>query len=717
MTIMDLKVAEALQDDIGRGIIRLDSKARKAIDVTSGDIVEVQGKNKTAAVVWHCYQQDEGMGIARIDGLIRQNAGAGVGDKIRITKANIKEAKKVTFAPTTQAMRFSSGFEEYIKRRLLTRPVVQGDSILMPVFGQPLIFKAVNVQPKGMTQITEQTQIVIREEPAKELEGVPQVTYEDIGGLGNQVYRIREMIELPLKHPELFAKLGIEPPKGVLLYGPPGTGKTLVAKAVANESDANFYSIQGPEIISKFVGEAEERLRKIFEEAEKNAPSIIFIDELDAIAPKREEVIGEVEKRVVAQLLALMDGLKGRGKVIVIAASNRPNALDPALRRPGRFDREIELGVPDKAGRKEILQIHTRGMPLQDDVNLDELASITHGYVGADLAALGREAAMKTLRRLLPRINLEDESIPIDVLESLRVTKKDFMDAYKEVQPSAMREVMIEVPNVKWDDIGGLEKPKAELKEAIEWPLKYPEMFKRMGIKPPRGIFLFGPPGTGKTLLAKAVATESEANFISVRGPELLSKWVGESEKGVREIFRKARTASPCIIFFDEIDSIGPRRGGESGSHVTETVVNQLLTEMDGLEELKDVVVVAASNRPDIVDPALMRPGRFDRLVQIPAPDFETRKAIFAVHTKKVPIAKDVDLLKLAEATDGYSGADIEGIVKEAVFEALRESKQTKEVRWKHFEKALASVKPSLEDRVMKTYEQFSKKALGAEIL
>ncbi len=714
---MDLKVAEALQDDIGRGIIRLDSKARKAIDVTSGDIVEVQGKNKTAAVVWHCYQQDEGMGIARIDGLIRQNAGAGVGDKIRITKANIKEAKKVTFAPTTQAMRFSSGFEEYIKRRLLTRPVVQGDSILMPVFGQPLIFKAVNVQPKGMTQITEQTQIVIREEPAKELEGVPQVTYEDIGGLGNQVYRIREMIELPLKHPELFAKLGIEPPKGVLLYGPPGTGKTLVAKAVANESDANFYSIQGPEIISKFVGEAEERLRKIFEEAEKNAPSIIFIDELDAIAPKREEVIGEVEKRVVAQLLALMDGLKGRGKVIVIAASNRPNALDPALRRPGRFDREIELGVPDKAGRKEILQIHTRGMPLQDDVNLDELASITHGYVGADLAALGREAAMKTLRRLLPRINLEDESIPIDVLESLRVTKKDFMDAYKEVQPSAMREVMIEVPNVKWDDIGGLEKPKAELKEAIEWPLKYPEMFKRMGIKPPRGIFLFGPPGTGKTLLAKAVATESEANFISVRGPELLSKWVGESEKGVREIFRKARTASPCIIFFDEIDSIGPRRGGESGSHVTETVVNQLLTEMDGLEELKDVVVVAASNRPDIVDPALMRPGRFDRLVQIPAPDFETRKAIFAVHTKKVPIAKDVDLLKLAEATDGYSGADIEGIVKEAVFEALRESKQTKEVRWKHFEKALASVKPSLEDRVMKTYEQFSKKALGAEIL
>jgi transitional endoplasmic reticulum ATPase len=717
MANIELKVSEALQDDIGRGIIRLDSKARKALDVTSGDIVEVQGKNKTAAVVWHCYQQDEGMGIARIDGLIRQNAAVGVGDKIKILKGTAKEAKKVTFAPTTQAMRFSSGFEEYIKRRLLTRPISQGDSILMPVFGQPLIFKAVNVQPKGITQITEQTQIVIREEPAKELEGIPQVTYEDIGGLGNQVYRVREMIELPLRHPELFAKLGIEPPKGVLLYGPPGTGKTLLAKAVASESDASFYSIQGPEIISKFVGEAEERLRKIFEEAEKNAPSIIFIDEIDAIAPKREEVIGEVEKRVVAQLLALMDGLKERGKVIVIAATNRPNAIDPALRRPGRFDREIELAIPDKRGRKEILQIHTRGMPLADDVNLDELASISHGYVGADLAALGREAAMRTLRRVLPKIDLEEESIPIDILESLRVTRKDFAEAYKDVQPSALREVLIEVPNIKWGDIGGLKGPKKELMEAVEWPIKYPEMFKRMGIKPPRGIFLFGPPGTGKTLLAKAVANESEANFISVRGPELLSKWVGESEKGVREIFRKARTAAPCIIFFDEIDSMAPRRGRDSGSHVTETVVNQLLTEMDGLEELKDVVVIAATNRPDIVDPALLRPGRFDRLVQLHAPDLETRKAIFLVHTKKVPIAKDVDVTKLAEVTDGYSGADIEGIVREAVFESLRESKQSKDVKWKHFEKALATVKPSLEDRIMKTYEQFNRKAMGAEVL
>lgn len=719
MALIELKVAEALQDDIGRGIIRLDSKARKAIDVTSGDIVEIQGKSKTGAIVWHCYQQDEGMGIARIDGLIRQNSGVGVGDKIKVAKAAAKEAKKVIFAPTSQAMRFSAGFEEYIKRRLLTRPVAQGDSILMPVFGQPLIFKAVNVQPKGITQITEQSQIVIREEPAKELEGVPQVTYEDIGGLRDEVTKVQEMIELPLRHPELFVKLGIEAPKGVLLYGSPGTGKTLLAKAVANESDANFYSIQGPEIISKFVGEAEERLRKIFEEAEKNAPAIIFIDELDAIAPKREEVIGEVEKRVVAQLLALMDGLKGRGKVIVIGATNRPNALDPALRRPGRFDREIELGVPDKVGRKEILQIHTRGMPLAEDVKLDELASITHGYVGADLAALGREAAMKTLRRVLPKINLEEETIPIDVLENLRVTRKDFMDAYKEVQPSAMREVMIEIPNVKWEDVGGLEYVKKELMEAVEWPLKYPEMFKRMGIKPPRGIFLFGPPGTGKTLLAKAVATESEANFISVRGPELLSKWVGESEKGVREIFRKARTASPCIIFFDEVDSIAPRRGRDYGSNVTETVVNQILTEMDGLEELKDVVVIAATNRPDIVDPAIMRPGRFDRLVQIPAPDKETRKKIFEVHTRKVPIdKKEVDIEKLAEVTDGYSGADIEGIVREAAMNALRENSKAKDVRWKHFEKALAEIKPSLEDRLMKTYETFKKTyTMGAEVI
>lgn len=719
MAVVELKVAEAMQDDIGRGIVRLDSKARKTIGVSSGDIVEIEGKRKSAALVWHCYSQDEGMGIARIDGLIRQNIGVGVGDRIRISKAKtVKEAKKVVLAPASEAIRFSAPFEEYTKKRLLTRPVTQGDSILMPVFGRPLIFKAVQVQPKGITQITDQTIVEIREEPAKELEGVPQVTYEDIGGLGDQVKKVREMIELPLRHPELFTKLGIEPPKGVLLYGPPGTGKTLLAKAVANESDANFTSIQGPEIISKFVGEAEQRLRQIFEKAEKNSPSIIFIDEVDAIAPKREEVVGEVEKRVVAQLLALMDGLKSRGKVVVIAATNRQNALDPALRRPGRFDREIELPVPDRKGRKEILQIHTRGMPLEKDVNIDELADITHGYVGADLAALAREAAMKTLRRVLPKIDLEEEAIPVEIIENLRVTRKDFMDAHKEVQPSAMREVLIERPKTRWDDIGGLEKAKEELKEAIEWPLKYPNMFERMGINPPRGIFIFGPPGCGKTLLAKAVARETEANFISVKGPELLSKWVGESEKGVREVFRKARQAAPCIIFFDEIDSFAPRRGTYAGgSHVTESVVNQLLTEMDGLEELKDVIVIAATNRPDLVDPAMLRPGRFDRLVQIPAPDRKTREKIFEVHMRNVPATKDVDISKLSERTEGYSGADISGIVHEAVMTALRENKKAKQVTLKHFEAALKEVKPSLEDRLMKSYDKFKKEYTGREFV
>ncbi len=719
MVEIELKVAEATQDDIGRGIVRLDTAARKKLGVTSGDIVIIEGKKKTGAIVWQCYPQDEGLGIVRMDGLIRQNAGVGVGDLVKITKPKtVKEAKKIVFAPTQAAVRYTSGFQDFVKSKFLGRPITQGDSVLLAVFAQPFIFKAVNVTPKDVVQITENTKVELRSEPVKELEGVPQVTYEDIGGLGEQVRKVREMIELPLRHPELFTKLGIEPPKGVLLYGPPGTGKTLLAKAVANESDANFYSIQGPEIISKFVGEAEHRLRKIFEEAEKNAPSIIFIDEIDSIAPKREEVVGEVEKRVVAQLLALMDGLKSRGKVIVIAATNRPNALDPALRRPGRFDREIELGVPDKKGRLEILKIHTRGMPLDKDVNLEEIAQITHGYVGADLAALAREAAMKTLRRVLPKINLEEETIPIEVLENLRVTKKDFMDAFREIQPSAMREVLIEKPNVHWTDIGDLEQAKKELQEAIEWPLKYPEMFKRMGIQPPRGVFLYGPPGTGKTLLAKAVATETEANFISVKGPELLSKWVGESEKGIRETFRKARQAAPCIIFFDEIDALAPRRGLEYGSHVTETVVNQLLTEMDGLEERKGVIVIAATNRPDMVDPALLRPGRFDRLIEIPAPDKKAREEIFKVHLKKVPMAKDVDVKKLAELTEGYSGADIQAVVREAAMNALRESKQAKEVKWKHFEKALKEIRPSLSQGVKSAYGKFKEKARrGVEIL
>jgi transitional endoplasmic reticulum ATPase len=722
--MVELKVAESLQNDVGRGIVRLDTKSRKEIDVTSGDIVTIAGKQATAAIVWQSYPDDEGLGLIRMDGLIRQSAGTGVGDKVKVEKAkSLKEAKKVTFAPT-QPIRFQAEFVDWAKRRLIGRPVTQGDSVLLAVFGTPLIFRAMTVQPKGVCQITEQTVFKIQEEPAKEMVGVSQITYEDIGGLGDQTKRVREIIELPLRHPELFARLGIEAPKGVLLYGPPGTGKTLLAKAVANESDANFTSIQGPEIVSKFVGEAEERLREIFKKAEENSPSIIFIDEIDAIAPKREEVVGEVEKRIVSQLLTLMDGLKSRGKVVVIAATNRPNAIDPALRRPGRFDREIELGVPDRQGRKEVLQIHTRGMPIQEGENekdrdklINELAGMTHGYVGADLAALCREAAMKTLRRILPKINLEDENIPVEVLDSLQVTRKDFLDAFKEVQPTAMREVFIETPNTKWEDIGGLDIVKQELKEAVEWPLKYPEMFKRMGIRPPRGILVFGPPGTGKTLLAKAVATESEANFIIVRGPELYSKWVGESEKGVREIFRKARMAAPCIVFFDEIDSIAPRRGTDVSSHVTESVVNQMLAMMDGLEELREVVVIGATNRPDLVDPALMRPGRFDRLIQIPAPDEVTRRKIFDVHMKKVPIAKGISPDKLAEITDGYSGADIEAIVREAAMNALRDNKQAKEVEWTHFEKSLKEIKPSLEDRILKTYDKFKKAAVGVEII
>ena len=789
--MIELKATEALQNDVGRGIVRLDTKARKELGVTSGDIVEIKGKKTTGAIVWQSYPQDENLGIIRMDGPIRQNAGVSVGEFVKVAKAqSVKEAKKVLFAPK-QAVRFSPEFQDYVKRRIINMPITKGDNIVVPVFGQPLFLQAIKVTPTGITQVTEQTTVSIQEEPTKETEGIPAVTYEDIGGLGDQVRKVREIIELPLRHPELFTKLGIDAPKGVLLYGPPGTGKTLLAQAVANESEANFKSIQGPEIVSKFVGEAEERLREIFKNAEENAPSIIFIDELDAIAPKREEVVGEVEKRIVAQLLTLMDGLKGRGKVVVIGATNRPNALDPALRRPGRFDREIELRVPDKKGRKEILQIHTRNMPIEPDFAkdevtkllkklkfdeikdeslkivkkrigderfkdlvdnaiekiqkskdddeirsilnalneelceavkqklkdalLDELANTTHGYVGADLAALAREAAMKTLRRNLDKINLEEEIIPEEVLEALKVTRKDFMDAYKEVQPTAMREVMIEVPNVHWDDIGGLEPIKKELKEAIEWPLKYPEMFRRMGIKPTRGIFLYGPPGTGKTLLAKAVANESEANFISVKGPEIFSKWVGESEKAIREIFRKARQAAPCIIFFDEVDAIAPRRGMDVGSHVTETVVNQLLTEMDGLEELKEVVVIAATNRPDMVDSALLRPGRFDKLIIIPAPDLETRKKILEVHTKRVPVAKDVDLDKLTRQTENFSGADIEALVREAALNALRENKQAKIVEMKQFEKALKEMKPSLEPNVIKAYDKFKTDAIGAE--
>jgi len=704
---IQLKVASATRRDAGRGIVRIDPRTMAKIGISTGDIVEIEGGKKTAAIVWPSYQEDEGLDIIRMDGVTRSNAKVGIGDTVTVRKAEAKKAEKIVLAPT-QPIRFDETFEEYVKQYLVGRPMVRGDNIVIGVLGQPLQFLVVNTQPTGIVMVNPSTTISLQEKPVKQLEAVPTVTYEDIGGLGHAIQKIREMVELPLKHPEVFKRLGIEPPKGVLLYGPPGCGKTLLAKAVANETNANFKLINGPEIMSKFYGQSEERLREIFKEASENAPSIIFIDEIDAIAPKREETTGEVERRIVSQLLALMDGLQSRGQVIVIAATNRPNAIDPALRRPGRFDREIEIGVPDKNGRLEILQIHTRGMPLAKDVNLEEIADITHGFVGADLAALCREAAMRTLRRFLPQIDLEKETIPTEVLQKMEVTKEDFMEALKEVQPSAMREVLIETPNVCWDDIGGLENVKQALKEAVEWPLKHPEVFKRMGITPPKGVLLTGPPGTGKTLLAKAVATESEANFISVKGPEILSKWVGESEKAIRDIFRRARTVAPAIIFFDEIDAVAPRKDmGYGDSRVTERVISQLLTEMDGLENLRGVVVIAATNRPDLLDPALLRPGRFDRILEVPVPDKNARLQIFRIHTRNMPLAEDVNLEKLAEITEGYVGADIEALCREAALTALREDMNAQKVYWKHFEKAMEVVKPTMKRKiVMKDFKQ-----------
>lgn len=692
---IELKVAEAMQIDYGKRIVRIDSNARRLLGVTTGDVVLIKGKKTTAATVLPAHPQDENLNIIRMDGILRQNASVGLGDRVKIAKAEIKAAKKIMLAPN-QPSRYAPGFAEYVKRNLVGKPLSKGDTLLVSVMGSSFPFAVAQTTPVGLVQVSDETEVVLREEPVKELGKISTISYEDIGGLKEDVQRVREMIELPIRHPELFERLGIEPPKGVLMYGPPGSGKTLLAKAVANESEAHFITINGPEIVSKYVGEAEERLRNIFTEADKNAPSIIFIDELDSIAPKREEVVGEVEKRIVSQLLTLMDGLKGRGQVIVIGATNRPNSIDPALRRPGRFDREIEIGVPDKKGRKEILQIHTRGMPLEE-VNLDEFANLTHGFVGADLQSLAKEAAMKALRRLLPKLNLEEEQIPQKDLDQLKVTKEDFQNALREIQPSALREVYIEVPNVKWEQIGGLKEVKEELKEAVELPLKKPEAFTRLGIRPVKGILLFGPPGTGKTLLAKAVATESEANFIAIRGSELLSKWVGESEKGLREVFRKARMAAPTIIFFDEIDAIATARGSDDGGgHVTERMVNTLLAEMDGVQNTKDIVVIGATNRADILDPALLRPGRFDKILQVPAPDERARLDILKVHTAKMPLTKDVDLVELSKRTDGYSGADLEALTREAGMNSLRENTSAKTVEKKHFEKAITAIRPGL---------------------
>lgn len=720
-----LKVAEAEQRDVGRKIARVDPYIAESLGIISGDALELSSLGrKTTVLSWPAKESDRDKGLIRMDGLIRNRLDVGINDLVEIKVVESKIAKDITFAPT-EPLRIM-GAEEYLADYLNGTLMTKGDTIPISVMGRRIDLVVISTHPSGPVIINDSTEILVSEESSKAVQisqegSTASITYEDIGGLGDAVARVREMIELPLRHPELFKRLGVEAPKGVLLHGPPGTGKTLLAKAVANETNSNFYTIGGPEIMSKYHGESEERLRNVFQEAEKNAPSIIFIDEIDSIAPKREEVTGEVERRIVAQLLSLMDGMTSRGKVVVIAATNRVDAIDPALRRPGRFDREIEIGVPNRDGRLEVLQIHTRGMPLDKDVNLQKLADISHGFVGADLQALAKEAAMRALRRVLPDINLSSESIPLDTLRKIIVRMQDFMDVIKETEPSAMREVFVEVPDIRWEDIGGLSTIKQELQEAVEWPLKYLEVFTYADATPPKGILLYGPPGTGKTLMAKAAANESEANFISIKGPELLSKWVGESEKGVREIFRKARQAAPCIIFFDELDAIAPTRGGDHGdSHVTERVISQFLTEMDGLEILTNVVVIGATNRPDIIDPALLRPGRFDRILYVPPPDRDSRLQIFKIHTNKKPLAEDIDIEELANKTDGYTGADIASLSSAAVMLALREhiakypdskeaEKQTKDLKinMKHFEDAMKKIRP-LSKQELNMYQNVS---------
>jgi transitional endoplasmic reticulum ATPase len=673
---LSLKVLEAYTRDVGRGVARIDYDSMDNLSASTGDVIEIKGKRRTVAKCLPLYPSDEGKGIIRIDGLGRNNSGIAIGDAITVTKIKAVAAEKIVVAPLEAIPPID---ERYLADALESVPLIKGDNVMVPYFGGRLTFQVIGVTPNSDAVLVTQKTVFHIAEKGDTLRGVPQVSYEDIGGLTDEIKKVREMIELPLRHPEIFEKLGIEAPKGVLLYGPPGTGKTLLAKAVANESNAHFISISGPEIMSKFYGESEARLREIFKEAREKAPSIVFVDEIDSIAPKREEVTGEVERRVVSQMLSLMDGLEARGKVIVISATNRPNAIDPALRRPGRFDREIEIKVPDKKGRADILNIHTRNMPLADDVDIKRIAGVSHGYVGADLEYLCKEAAMKCLRRLLPEINLDDEKIPPETLDKLIVNADDYKKALIEVTPSGMREVFIENPDVKWDEVGGLKEIKQELQEAVEWPMKYPALYDKLGHKMPRGILLHGASGTGKTLLAKAVATESEANFVSVRGPELLSKWVGESERGIREIFRRARQSSPCVVFFDEIDSIAPIRGGGAETQVTERVVSQLLTELDGMQDMHGVVVLAATNRADMIDPALLRPGRFDKIIQIPLPDKESRQRILEINAEEIPFEKDpnspdyVNFSKLAEATDGFSGADVAAIANTAVSFVIHE--------------------------------------------
>jgi transitional endoplasmic reticulum ATPase len=728
--IVSLRVAEAEQSDVGRKIARIDPDVAQQLRISAGDALELSSLGKKTTVLhWPAKERDRGKGLVRIDGNLRNRLDVGINDSVEIKKVQAKNAQTVTLAPT-EPLRIV-GAEGYLGEYLLGSLLSTGDTIPISIMGQRVDLVVISTKPSGPVLITDSTEMIVSEESAKAVQvakegGVPSISYEDIGGVRNEISRVREMIELPLRHPELFKRLGVEAPKGVLLYGPPGTGKTLLAKAVAHETNANFYTIGGPEIMSKYYGESEEKLRNIFKNAEEKAPSIIFIDEIDSIAPKREEVTGEVERRIVAQLLSLMDGMSTRGKVVVIGATNRINAIDPALRRPGRFDREIEIGVPDKEGRLEILQIHTRGMPLDKDVNLEKIASMSHGFVGADLQSLAKEAAIRALRKVLPEIDLTAESIPSDTLRKIIVTMDDFTNVLQEMEPSALREVFVEVPNVTWNDIGGLSDVKQELQEAVEWPLKYQSLFTHSDAVPPKGILLYGPPGTGKTLIAKAAAHESEANFISIKGPELLSKWVGESEKGVREVFRKARGAAPCIVFFDEIDAIAPTRGGAgSDSHVTERLISQLLTELDGLEILTNVVIIAATNRPDIIDPALLRPGRFDRLLYVPPPDKESRVHVLKIHTKKKPLADDVKIDVLADQTEGYTGADIAALASAAVMLALREhvakykdpkeaerAKEELKIHMIHFEEAMKKIRPLSKqeiDMYKNVSEQFGK--------
>ncbi|MEL9989966.1 MAG: CDC48 family AAA ATPase [Thermoproteus sp.] len=713
MSWVELRVAESKARDANRPIVRIDPDVMEQYNIMVGDVVEIVGRRRTAAKVWNGLPEDRGKGIIRMNSILRKNADVSLNESVKIRKVEPRPAQSVKLAPVSMTIAVDPNFLQYIKQRLRDYVLVEGDVIQIHVLSQPLTFQVVQARPaNAVLLITDDTQIQLYEKPVSGVK-IPPVTWEDIGDLEEAKQKIRELVELPLKHPELFKHLGIDPPKGILLFGPPGTGKTLLAKAVANEANAYFIAINGPEIMSKYYGESEAKLREIFEEAKKNAPAIIFIDEIDAIAPKREEVTGEVEKRVVAQLLTLMDGLQERGQIVVIGATNRPDAVDPALRRPGRFDREIWINPPDFKGRLEILQIHTRNMPLSPDVDLRKLAEMTHGYTGADIAALAKEAAIRALRKAIQSgvVDLNQPTIPAESLERVRVTMQDFMEAMREIVPSALREIHIEVPKVRWKDVGGLAEVKQELREAVEWPLKYPDKFRKFGLRPPKGILLFGPPGTGKTLLAKAVATESGANFIAVRGPEIFSKWVGESEKMIREIFQKARMAAPCVVFIDEIDALASARGLGADSFVTERVVAQLLAEMDGIRTLENVVIIGATNRPDLVDPALLRPGRFDRIIYVPPPDFKARLDIFLIHTRNVPLAKDVDLEELARRTEGYSGADIELVVREATFMALREDINSKEVAMRHFEAALAKVKPSITPDMLKFYESWLERA------